>query len=142
MKNSAQILPLPLTALAAVALSLAALPALAEDKPDAVEVHIDGGAHIVAPAWESGRDYKYGEFVSYGGFAFRAKGGSSHRRPNPDIEAGWELMNACDDTSKKAIECEEENQVETGKDKNHKGDSDWQFERSQEAEHVLSSGKL
>ncbi len=66
---------------------------------------------LVAPTCrESGREYKFGDLASYDGFAFKAKTGSAHRRPDKNSEIGWEVLNACDDTSKGAVQCELSNE--------------------------------
>ena len=65
----------------------------------------------IAPAWELGRTYKFGDFVNYDGFAFRAKTGSAHRRPDVSSDIGWEKLNPCDDKSKGAVQCEVGNQA-------------------------------
>ena len=136
MRNSVCISP---AMAAALALSFAAVSqaAFADDQAKPIVVHVDGAARIVAPAWEQGREYKFGDFVSYDGFAFKAKSGSAHRRPNANSEVGWEMMNPCDDTSNKAIECEEENQV-TAKD--GKVDADMQYDKAKQAEGMIRGG--
>jgi hypothetical protein len=83
----------------------------ATEEPTTITVRSVGPLAPVAPAWQPDRTYKFGDFVSYDGIAYKAKTGSAHRRPDPATEIGWEKMNACDDKSKGAVKCEIGNQV-------------------------------
>jgi len=91
---------------------LLSLQVAAAEEPATITVRAVTPLAPVAPAWQRDRTYKFGDFVSYDGFAYKAKTGSAHRRPDPALEIGWEKMNACDDKSKGAVKCEIGNQVE------------------------------
>lgn len=82
-------------------------------------VNVQGVApkpHRVAPAWDQGRAYKFRDIVNYDGWVFQAGSGAGHKRPNADD--GWEKLNACDDLSEGAIQCEVSNQAKTGDQQN------------------------
>jgi chitodextrinase len=72
----------------------------------AVTVHGATPASQIAPTWREDHNYKFGDLASYDGLAFKAKSGTSHRRPDASSQVGWEVLNACDDKSKGAVQCE------------------------------------
>jgi hypothetical protein len=100
----------------ALVTSLVAILSIAKADPaqDATPVVVHGATPLalIAPAWQPSRVYKFGELANYDGWAFKAGAGSAHKRPNVAAEDGWEKLNACDDKSKGAVQCELGNQAE------------------------------
>jgi hypothetical protein len=104
--------------LAILLASLLAFMSIAKADPptasDTTPVVVHGATPLapIAPAWQQGRTYKFGDLANYDGWAFKAGTGATHKRPNVAAEDGWEKLNSCDDKSKGAVQCELGNQAE------------------------------
>jgi hypothetical protein len=101
----------------------------AKDSATPVVVHGATPLPLIAPAWDQGRTYKFGELANYDGWAFRAESGSAHKRPNVNAEDGWEKLNECTDKSKGAVQCELGNQAEV---KDTQKDAQREYEKTKQ----------